>query len=452
MPYSLRYEKMFRARENVFPKIDEAFVQRLWFEQAYQNPLITTTREKIEILQPGFWNRQGGPDFLQACLFNEKGEREVGAVEIHLGMLDWHSHAHEKNSEYEKVILHIVWKLGAKEFFPRKIDNRFIRQIELSSQLRLPLDRLQSVFTSLPHERKIGARAGKCESVLSKLSKEKIQETLEDAGWYRFYRKKALWDARMELLGAEQSLWMGLAESLGYSGNKEPFKLIAQRLKIQNLLKIQPTERREALLFGIAGFLPDKILPKHSESVRKLWDCWWMDRAEWQDFILPKKFWKLDSVRPVNRPERRLAVLALLSEKKTWREFLELARAGELEKIETWFEKLLHPFWSHHFTFQSAPSKNQNALLGKDRIHAILFNIIWPIFHRDENKLRTWFSKISFSNVNRPVRIAGVRLLANRKLPKTLLAQEGLLQIYEDFCLKDLNQCKDCEFVSRIKI
>jgi hypothetical protein len=50
-------------------------------------------------------------------------------------------------------------------------------------------------------------------------------------------------------------------------------------------------------------------------------------------------------------------------------------------------------------------------------------------------------------DTNHPVRVAAVRLLAGRKLySRSMLIQEGLLQIYEDFCLMDEEKCARCDF------
>ncbi|MFH1067404.1 MAG: DUF2851 family protein [bacterium] len=442
----LRYDALLRLRENCAGegRVDEAFLQRLWFEETHQNLLTTTDGERIEILQPGFWNRRGGPDFLQAALKNEKGEVEVGSVEIHCSSIGWHQHRHDNNPAYDKTILHVIWEKTAKDFFPRTRERLPVRQAELSRQLRLPLARLKSLFTSSEEERKIGARAGRCSRILSEWDNKRLTALLEDVGWLRFQQKKALWQMREEATGRAQALWLGVAESLGYAENKEAFRFLAQKLKIEDLLKIQPVLRREALLFGAANFLPDKILPQDGQWFRQLWNYWWADRAEWESCIPSRDLWKFAGVRPLNRPERRLAVLALLAQNQNWKTFLQLAKQGEPKTLEEWLAKLSHPFWDSHYTLRSAVKSGPSALIGKERIQSLLFNVVWPLHRFEDAKLLKWLRQPAGHNYSS--RIAAVRLLGNRRLPLTLLAREGLSQIYADFCSRDQTRCEQCGF------
>src|ERR1700722_18867089 len=46
----------------------ELEVQALWFEQLFQPVLATDDGRTVEIIQPGFWNHGGGPDFTRAVV------------------------------------------------------------------------------------------------------------------------------------------------------------------------------------------------------------------------------------------------------------------------------------------------------------------------------------------------------------------------------------------------
>ena len=65
----------------------EMDVQALWFEQLFQPILATDDGRKVEIIQPGFWNHAGGPDFTRvAARFDADkkaaAEIAIGSVEI----------------------------------------------------------------------------------------------------------------------------------------------------------------------------------------------------------------------------------------------------------------------------------------------------------------------------------------------------------------------------------
>ena len=57
---------------------------------------------------------------------------------------------------------------------------------------------------------------------------------------------------------------------------------------------------------------------------------------------------------------------------------------------------------------------------------------------------------------NRRVETAAARLFGGnavfrRSVPSTVAIQQGLLQIYEDFCLRDASDCARCSFPERVK-
>lgn len=430
--------------------LDEALFQRLWFEEAYLPELTTLEGEKIQIIQPGFWNHLPGPDFLQCCLQNGAREREVGSVEVHIDPLDWHHHHHENDPAYNNVILHIIWDEPAQKYYPKRPDGKCIRQVALKRQLRLPFEELRSFSRTSPREQEVGARQGACSPLWDSFSIHHTKKILAEAGWFRLRQKENLWHARLHLHGKDQALWMGMAESLGYSKNREPFISISQRLPIRHLLKSK--NEAEALLFGMAGFLPSRTVPEGAPTgwMKELWEHWW--QSEFTDFRLPKDAWRLASIRPTNRPERRLAVLAILA--RNWHEFRKLADAGKPESIIEFLQKLEHPFWSHHATLPAQPFPQRQVLLGEDRILSILYNVIWPLGHHSGETLSRWLRHCPHPTPNQKTRLAAVRLLSSHSfesLEPDLIEHEGLLQIYQDFCSQDLTQCAECSFPKFLK-
>ncbi len=72
----------------------EMEAQALWFEQLYQRDLQTDDGRTVEIIQPGFWNHTGGPDFSRAVVRFRKhdvpdADLTIGNVEVHLAATDW---------------------------------------------------------------------------------------------------------------------------------------------------------------------------------------------------------------------------------------------------------------------------------------------------------------------------------------------------------------------------
>src|ERR1700728_1154140 len=115
-----RYQPPRVLRETSFAPPGELEVQALWFEQLFQPVLATDDGRKVEIIQPGFWNHAGGPDFTRAA-FRWAGTIEpiVGDVEVHLRADDWHLHGHHADPAYDNTVLHVVWEARKeKSFFP----------------------------------------------------------------------------------------------------------------------------------------------------------------------------------------------------------------------------------------------------------------------------------------------------------------------------------------------
>lgn len=442
----LNYQSCVESGAQKENSLQEDFVQRLWFEEAFVNPLTTVTGEKIQVVQSGFWNRQSGPDFSQACILNEKGEQETGSVEIHLEPRAWEDHGHRDDPNYQNVILHVFWENKGKQFFTRTNENKRVRQVELKNQLKQPLEKLLSAFYGDIEKQKAIAHEGMCADVLKNWDKEKILELLESAGQYRFQKKAQLWFVRSQIWGYEQALWVGIAEALGYSVNKEPFHLLAQRLKIKDILKSYSQTHREALLFGMAGFLPKKVLPDEKKYARALWDEWWKERDQKSISILPEKIWKLTGMRPLNRPERRLSALSLISEKKKWKKLKEFIRKAEIDALQKEFFGLSHPFWNRHFTLRSKMQTQKYELIGSERMQAMLFNILLPFcaqFKYVDEELKN----LNPSPYGQKFEFVKARLLGKRRISFTRLAQEGLLQIHDDLCAQNNHLCERCDFL-----
>ena len=61
---------------------------------------------------------------------------------------------------------------------------------------------------------------------------------------------------------------------------------------------------------------------------------------------------------------------------------------------------------------------------------------------------------ISASEIGYAIKIAALRLFGARDRGRTLLRtaamQQGLLQIYEDFCMRDASDCEHCLFPSQL--
>src|SRR5688572_22923191 len=92
----------------------ERLLQFIWQYQYFNSSALTTTAgEQLQIISPGNFNRNQGPDFSEAKIIIDD-TTWVGTVELHLKTWDWIRHRHDKDPNYRNVILHVVWENDAQ--------------------------------------------------------------------------------------------------------------------------------------------------------------------------------------------------------------------------------------------------------------------------------------------------------------------------------------------------
>lgn len=427
------------------PVVSELELQARWFAGDFGKCFVGTTGEEIEIVQFGTWNREAGPDFCNAAIRINRSEVLCGSIEFDLADRNWESHGHATNPAFDQTVLHVFIEAGKSEFFTRTSGHRRVTQV------RLDPNTLSSTFTAnVPL-----ARPGRCQAPLSGLPEEKIRSVLRAAAQFRFQRKAFRLQQLAELHGDDEALFQEVAGTLGYKQNKLPFALLAQRLSLHQLR----TQRDgiESLLFGLAGFLrePDlaEFAPGTRQYLRTLWDGWWPQRTTQQRLVLPLSAWHLNGSRPLNHPQRRLAALAEIA--VHWPRFRRSLGKDSLSLVRKFFLELKHPFWNFHYTVTSQPSRRKMALVGETRVTEILANVILP--WRDSQGQPAWqeYNTLPARLTNRRIETGALRLFGNDpRRPQFLryLGQhQGLLQIYEDFCLQDDSDCAQCPFPEQMQ-
>ncbi len=204
---------------------------------------------------------------------------------------------------------------------------------------------------------------------------------------------------------------------------------------------------------------PDLDIYKKSarEYVRQLWDRWWPHRDDLQRLILPAKAWHLSGTRPLNHPQRRLAALAVLA--REWPRLQRASGKSSVAAANDFFQRLEHPFWNFHYTLTSEaspkadgadrrgpcrghPGQRAVSILGSARRRSSEFT--------EHTGLWIEYAKLPAQLSNRRLETAAARLFGNdsrrKEFLRTVAHQQGLLQIYEDFCMHDNSDCAECPF------
>ncbi|HUI07866.1 MAG TPA: DUF2851 family protein [Verrucomicrobiae bacterium] len=456
------------ADSNYVPiPISERLVQCIWYDQRL-NPdsLHTTDGRPVRVLFHGWWNLEPGPDFKRATIQIGDEPERTGDVEVHLRAEDWDHHGHERDPQFNDVIVHVVlWEAGSQHV-PRTRAGQILPQIVLQHQLDATLEQLHDEIDldSYPHN--AGSHHGQCAEVLQALPADSVVALLDAAGDERFATKVRRFSRWIHRAGAEQAFYEGWMEALGYKTHKNAFRLLARRLPLAELAGHRA--RLAPVLFGLANFLPTGAPPTRGTAaarhVKRLWNAWWKLRPDFEDRIMPAETWRSGPVRPANHPHRRLgAAVALL---KKHPNFMEKA-VGAVESggdPARFFAEIRDEYWSHHFTLGGKPQLRASELIGASRAREIVANIVLPFVaayarDRDDDKLaraaQTQYMRLPAAPSNEIVRLASGQLFekpsAARRFIRTSRQQQGLMQVFQDFCLNDKSVCQRCQFPELVR-
>ena len=487
----------------------ERLLQAIWRHQRLQRDrLQTADGRSVRVLHPGFVSVEGGPDFRGAVIQIGDAAPSSGDVEIDLRVGGWRAHGHDRNPDFKNVLLHVVWeRLGVPPSGGAGNDGRLKAELRtrppaslsLCDALDAPIAELGLWLENDPPRALPENWRGQCCVALRELDETRQGRILDAAARVRFQAKAEQFRARARHAGWEQALWEGLFRALGYKHNVWPMQHLAE-LCPRWLRGAEPAFALQARLLGISGLLPAELTraQKSTDSyLRRVWDCWWRERDEFGDCVLPRTVWKFHGLRPANHPQRRLALAAhwlasgnLVSKLERWcavdflsgcgsgREsaptsnHIEPAHAGcyedsrksraLLDSLREIFEVERDEFWSWHWTFRSARLKQPQPLLGDARVTDLAVNVILPwLWTRAtegkngklqrviEHRYAVWPQ----AEDNSILKLARQRLLGvgRSRALRSASAQQGLIQITRDFCEHSNAVCENCRFPELVR-
>jgi hypothetical protein len=442
----------------------ERHLQCVWFDPAWRPPVLhSTDGEPVLVEDPGRWNLEAGPDFLDAALIVGNDRRRIqGDVEIHVRPSDWQAHRHGTDPRYARVVAHVCYfdSSPAKPPLPRHVIRISLRQ-DLQANRRFSFENID--LTAYPYATL--SPNPPCRIVLARCTPAEHVAMLEAAGHERLRQKAAHLSAEIEARGIDQVFYEEVMGALGYKQNKLPFRELATQLPLEILSEEAGGTpwKAYALLLGVAGRLPAKPAATWDDAtrqfVRKLWDFWWKHQATLENRILPAGTWKRGSQRPANNPLRRLAAAAALFGAKT-----DLAAgllALDTTQADIWFRAAAALFartdgmeyWDNRLSLSGNPQSKSTALLGTDRIAAILSNVVVPFAAALGKTVTTLLPALPPEQDNVLIRQSAHRLFGrdqNPTLYQTGLRQQGLIQVFCDFCLAQKTGCMNCELTAAL--
>ena len=459
----------YQLAESKYPYLywTERHIQAMWWEQKYFKNLRTSENLSIEIISPGIWNAEAGPDFLKAHLKINNQELK-GDIEIHLNDENWVQHKHYQDARYNNVILHIsLW-------LPRSIKSIInskggkIHQTYLENSLTISQTRILQLIDidQYPYRKFLGS--DNCtQALFHSLPEEKIDELFRSAAEWRLTQKAHYLKGHIE----DPSLLLpaGIAMALGYKRNSESFFELFLRLLKH---KEKPENELLSIALGMCGFFADKYKTKWKDST------FYNDLLQmYNDLAYPYSIQlSLNQVRPLNHPIRRMVYLVKLlkdplmtslyaeihlcwhqhwpssSYKKDWIQLRQMI----LDRLPSYNEN----YWNHHYFFENEPQKQQLSLFGKDLKEIVIINTVLPLLYLDilqKNNpseieaFREFYRSIP-SSYNSKANYLSHRLFGDfpkGKILQKAIAQQGAFQLHQDFCLNYEARCSGCSFIDK---
>ncbi|NJL12862.1 MAG: DUF2851 family protein [Microscillaceae bacterium] len=413
----------------------EDFLHFVWrFQYFDQKDLQTQEGKSLQIIAPGQWHQDAGPDFEMAHLRID-GQIWQGHVEIHVRASDWERHGHHQNPAYQNVVLHVVWEDDQPA---RRLDGTLIPALELKNRLPSTLwSRYRLLLESLGPV--------PCHALLEQAPALARLQMLDKTLTSRLEAKSSFVRQHWQENGQdwETTAYQLLAQNFGFKTNAAPFLRLAQVLPLKILQKHRHEPLAlEALLFGQAGLIPTPPPDAYSESLLREYDF-----LAHKYYLKPHQLeiaaWKFLRLRPANFPTLRLAQFAQLMSREGG--LFAWLTEGAAQELLGNFQLSPTSYWQSHYRFGQA-AQGKVPLFGKSARHHLLINAVVPLWAALalEKQAPEWMEKAAHLLEKLPAernRILSMWEGLGLKVQSAYDSQ-ALIELYQHYCLP--KRCLSC--------
>ncbi len=413
----------------------ERLLQFIWqFQYFNQTKLMTVEGEQLQVIHPGIFNSNQGPDFLDAKI-KIGSTTWAGSVELHINTSHWEAHEHGNDKNYSNVILHVVWQHDTALHLP-------FQTLVLEDKVsKLLLEKYQAMLQN-------GSFIA-CEKQIASI------HTLTFTAWQERLLVERLEQKTTEVFKYlkqnnhhwEECFWWMLAKNFGAKVNSTAFEKMAVSIPLHILAKHKnQLQQVEALLFGQAGLLEDVFTEDYPLLLQR----------EYQ--MLQKKY-KLQKpvctvyflrMRPANFPTVRLAQLAMLVH-QSMHLFSKIKEAAHVKEILPLLDITAGDYWHYHYRFDEAADFKKKTL-GRQMTDNILINTVavmlfaYGHYHNNshyKNKALQWLDAVAAENnsITNGFAKNGISI-------KSAFASQALLQLKGHYC--DKKRCLDCAIGNKL--
>lgn len=413
----------------------ERLLQYIWqFQYFNAVDLFTLEDEPLQVIHPGTFNTNQGPDFIDAKI-KIGNTLWAGSIELHLASSHWNDHHHTGDANYKNVILHVVWQHDADLLLPFStlVLHDKVSKLLLSKYNRLMLSENFIACEKMIHQvNELTWMAWKERLLVERLQK-KAAVVLD-----HLKKNNNHW---------EETFWWLLAANFGMKVNSHAFEKVAQSIPVTILAKHKnQIHQLEALLLGQAGLLQGEFKEDYPLLLQR-------------EYRFLKKKYQLQKVeatlyflrmRPANFPTVRLAQLAMLVHNSVHL-FAAVKESPSVTAIKKLLNVTANDYWHYHYVLDE-PSAFKKKNLGAQITDNIIINTIAPMvfaygwYHQNDSykdKALHWLLEI---NPEKNKITAGFINLSIAN--KNAFDSQALIQLKNEYCSK--RRCLDCALGNRL--
>jgi hypothetical protein len=421
----------------------EEFLHFIWKNRLFDsNNLKTVDGNQVEVVDPGDYNRDSGPDFFNSRIIIDNTEW-AGNVEIHLLSSHWHSHGHHKDHAYDNVILHVVWKHDYRAF---TASGQNIETLEITWDKSIS-NRYEE-YISKPYTIACSGDIQKVETIIIRqwINRLAVQRLLDKSDRIKVELEETCNDW-------EEVLYRLLSKYFGMNVNSDPFYLLSKITPLSIIRKhISNPVQVEALLFGQAGMLHKGLFLKavDDDYYRLLVREYSVLSAKYSLVPMDGWTWKFHRMRPANFPTIRISQLAnlLLNHQHL---FSLVKMAGSYQQLSALFDCGTSIYWQSHYTFGKEVSRKEKRV-GDSAISGLIINCLLPLLflYGRENSDQDYCERaIDIAENMSPEQNLIVKEWAKAGIKSfSAFESQGLLELKERFCKN--RACLNCHIGTKL--
>lgn len=406
----------------------ERLLQYIWqFQYFNKANLCTIGEEVLQVIHPGTYNTNQGPDFTDAKI---KIDDTVwaGSIELHVLSSHWKNHKHSSDKNYNNVILHVVWQHDVDLKLP------FATLVLQDKVPKILLEKYESLVSSsfIPCEKSIAAiNRLTFTAWKERLLVERLQQKAAVVFEY-LKQNNNHW---------EETFWWMLAKNFGIKVNSSAFEKIAQSIPINVLAKHKTQiHQLEGLLFGQAGLLNEDFEEDYPQLLKREYNLY-KAKYNLQKPEAPLYFLRM---RPANFPTVRLAQLAMLVH-ESLHLFSKIKESKSVTEIKKLLNVTANDYWHYHYMFDE-PTSFKKKNLGQQMTNNIIINTVavmlfaYGKYHNDNqhrDKALQWLDAVNAekNSITNGFKQTGITI-------KSAFDSQALLQLKNNYCSN--KKCLDC--------